>query len=57
MSKMGTIKKIARQELGIKTLATRRSDALDFYDLAVANIKRALSRAYEEGKKSASERR
>ena len=57
MSKMGTIKQIARQELGIKTLATRRSDALDFYDLAVANIKRALSRAYEEGKKSASERR
>lgn len=44
---------IARNHLKIETLETRKSDSLDFHDVAVWNIKAALEEAYQEGKKSA----
>ena len=47
------IKHIARTMLGLETLETRRSDSLDFHDLAVWQIKQALQAAYEAGRASA----
>ena len=44
---------IAKQEFGLDTLETRKSDSLDFHDCAVWEIKAALEAAYEAGKKSA----
>ncbi|MEH0838758.1 DUF6900 domain-containing protein, partial [Streptococcus anginosus] len=35
-----------------ETLETRMSDNLDFYDVSVWGIKRALERAYEAGQQS-----
>lgn len=43
---------IAKEELLVETLETRRSDNLDFYDVSVWGIKRALERAYEAGRQS-----
>lgn len=43
------IEGIAREHLGIETLETRRSDHLDFHDLAVWRIKGALEAAFEAG--------
>ncbi len=40
---------IAREELAIPTLATRGRDALDFHDIGVVSLKRALRRAYVAG--------
>ncbi len=40
---------IAREELAIQTLATRDRDALDFHDVGVVSLKRALRRAYVAG--------
>ena len=40
---------IAQQHLDIETLETRRSDRLDFHDLAVWSIKAALEAAYQAG--------
>lgn len=36
---------IAQEELLVETLETRMSDNLDFYDVSVWGIKRALERA------------
>ena len=47
------IESIARRILKIGTLETRNSDALDFHDLAVWNIREALDAAYEAGRQSA----
>ncbi len=47
------INDIAREALGLQTLETRRSDRLDFHDLAVWTIKDALERAYEAGRTAA----
>jgi len=44
---------IAKQELGLKTLATRNSDSLDFHDISVWKIRAALRRAYHAGRNSA----
>lgn len=44
---------IAKQHLGIETLATRNSDSLDFYDVSVWSIKAALEAAYQAGRKAA----
>ena len=44
---------IARTILGLETLETRRSDSLDFHDLAVWQIKQALQAAYEAGRAGA----
>jgi hypothetical protein len=40
---------IAQQHLGLDTLETRRSDSLDFHDLAVWQIRKALQAAYDAG--------
>ena len=40
---------IAREELGIRTLDIRGGDGVDFHDLHVGRIERALTRAYLEG--------
>lgn len=40
---------IARSELGITTLAIRGRDQLDFHEVGVAALKRALHRAYMAG--------
>jgi len=44
------LEKIAKEEIGIETLETRNSDSLDFHDVAVWEIKKALELAYELGK-------
>lgn len=43
---------IAQEELFVETLETRKSDNLDFYDVSVWGVKRALERAYEAGQQS-----
>jgi hypothetical protein len=40
---------IARQHLGIETLVTRKSDSLDFHNVAVWSVKAALNAAYQAG--------
>lgn len=47
-----TIEKIAREILDLETLETRNSDSLDFHDLAVWEIRKALEAAYEAGRSS-----
>jgi hypothetical protein len=37
----------------VETLETRRMDSLDFHDMAVWQLKKALEEAYEAGKKAA----
>ena len=49
-SKERILQKIAEQELGLKTLESRGSDALDFSDQPVWSIREALAAAYEVGK-------
>lgn len=46
---------IAKEELLVETLKKRWSDNLDFYDVSVWGIKRALERAYEAGRQSVKE--
>lgn len=41
---------LARQHLGIETLATRNSDSLDFHDVAVWAIRKALEAAWQAGR-------
>jgi len=41
---------IAARILGILTLDTRHRDRLDFHDLSVDGIRRALEAAYEAGR-------
>ena len=57
MSKLETLlTQIAQQHLGIETLQTRRSDSLDFHDVAVWCVRDALEAAFkagtEEGRKA-----
>ena len=42
---------IAKKHLSLETLETRKSDSLDFHDVAVWAIKDALKEAYEAGVK------
>ena len=44
-----TIQRIAREYFGVETLETRNSDRLDFYDVAVWSIDKALTEAYKAG--------
>lgn len=46
------IEQIARDQLMIETLETRRSDSLDFHEVAVWNVKHALQLAFLAGKES-----
>lgn len=43
------IEDIAREKLDVQTLETRRSDSLDFYDVAVWQLRAALEVAYRAG--------
>lgn len=47
---------IARDHLGIPTLETRRSDGLDFHDVAVWGIRDALKDAYDAGARASGHR-
>lgn len=49
---MEILSEIARRVLGIKTLETRNSDQLDFYDISVWYLKDALKEAFEAGRQS-----
>jgi len=44
------IARIAARILGIGTLDTRHRDALDFHELSVDGLRRALEAAYEAGR-------
>jgi hypothetical protein len=50
--KDATIHEIAQRILGIDTLQTRKSDSLDFHEVAVWSIKEALEAAFEAGRKA-----
>lgn len=52
MTKQESIAKIARDILWIETLEERKNDSLDFHELAVWQVEKALSAAYEAGKNS-----
>lgn len=49
MTTQQTLEKIAQKHLGIETLEERKSDALDFHDLAIWSIEAALKAAFEAG--------
>lgn len=46
------LESIAREHLDIETLAERKSDALDFHEISVWNLKKALQAAYEAGQQT-----
>jgi hypothetical protein len=48
---------IARERLDIETLETRRMDGLDFHEVAVWQLEKALRAAYEAGRESMRRRR
>ena len=48
---------IAKAMLHIDTLETRKSDSLDFHDVAVWSVKAALEAAYRAGLAAAKEER
>ncbi len=50
--KDATVNEIAQRILNIDTLQTRKSDSLDFHDVAVWSIKEALEAAFEAGRKA-----
>ncbi len=47
---------IARSTLEIETLEARRCDALDFHEVSVWNIRKALEEAYKIGVEAAMKR-
>ncbi len=50
-----TLEAIARQHLRIETLETRKSDSLDFHEVAVWSVVAALEAAYQAGFAAAKE--
>ena len=46
------VKKVAALYLGIETLEARGRDCVDFHDLSVTSIRRALEEAYEAGRRA-----
>lgn len=50
MTKDELFTQIAQQHLNIETLVERKSDSLDFHDVAVWSVKDALEAAYEAGR-------
>lgn len=46
------LEEIARTTLLVPTLETRKSDSLDFHDVAVWSIREALLAAYDAGRES-----
>lgn len=51
-----TIKNLALENFRIETLKTRNSDGLDFYEVAVWQVKAALEEAYKAGFEAAQKR-
>ncbi len=47
-----TIDRIARDILDLETLEERGSDSLDFHDISVWQLKKALEAAYDAGRKA-----
>jgi len=43
------IEQIAKKNINVETLKTRNSDSLDFYNVAVWSIKKALEEAFIAG--------
>jgi sulfate adenylyltransferase subunit 1 (EFTu-like GTPase family) len=52
MTTQQTIEQIARKHLHIETLETRKSDRLDFHNVAVWSIEAALKAAFKAGQKA-----
>jgi len=52
-----TIEKIAREILDLETLETRNIDSLDFHDLAVWEIRKALKAAFTAGQNQTTTRK
>lgn len=52
MTRDETIERIAAETLGIDILKTRGRDRLDYHDLGVTQLRKALEEAYEAGKNS-----
>jgi len=50
------IEEIAREHLDLETLRTQGRDCLDFHELSVWELRRALAAAYEAGAASRSHR-
>jgi hypothetical protein len=48
-----TLAEIAQKHLELDTLETRNSDSLDFHELSVWQIKKALEEAYLAGARNA----
>lgn len=46
------VNKLAALYLGIETLEARGRDCLDFHDLSVTSVRRALEEAYEAGRRA-----
>jgi hypothetical protein len=49
MTKNDQFTQIARKHLGIETLEARNMDSLDFHDVGVGGLTRALDAAYRAG--------
>lgn len=49
MTKQERFTQIAKEHMGIETLEARRSDQLDFHDVAVWSVTAALDAAYRAG--------
>jgi hypothetical protein len=47
------LEKIAQETLNIPTLETRNMDGLDFHEVSVWSLRRALMQAYRLGEKNA----
>ena len=47
-----TIEKIAHEILDLETLETRNMDGLDFHELSVWEIRKALEAAYNAGREA-----
>lgn len=56
MSTQKTLENIARRHFWVETLETRKSDRLDFHEVAVWNMKAALQEAFEAGQKAAAKK-
>ncbi len=54
MTKEALFTQIAQQHLNIETLVERKSDSLDFHEVAVWCVRDALEAAYEAGRKKES---
>ena len=50
-----TFETIAREQLQIETLETRKHDSLDFHTVSVWEVKKALEAAYNAGRDAAGE--